>query len=222
MSRWNPAKGNRKAGTKPSSKNWRTNKMVVPGTTWLDRNGDRCSYYEYMRGAAQASHDVHGQNVISLYQQPRDGFGYRCTPEDVAAMLNLLPVDDVSDIEIIAFRQPTRKQWTLRPAWGRMMFYAEFSGISGTCLMLEASKIGAVTKYPRRQVIETAEEMDRLCRDGHELVEDRRGWTLVTTEDSIRSGVLYRTVPHEVGHCVDLDRYMSDPQYADVIEALDA
>lgn len=217
MGAWNPAKGNRKAGTKPSPKNWRTNKMVVP-----QPDADDQSWYRDLRGAAVARYEVHGKSVGSLFQQPRDGFSYGCTPEDVAMMLNLLPADDVSGIKIVAFRQPTRKQWTLHPAWGRLVFYMEFNGFSGTCLMLEASKVGEVTKYPRKQVIETTEELERMRSDGHQLVEDRRGWTLVTTEESIRRGVLYRTVPHEVGHYVDFKGYIEDPRYVDISDVLDA
>ena len=107
MGAWNPAKGNRKAGTKPSPKNWRTNKMVIPSPEWLDRGERHLNYYEDMRGAVKANHDVHGRPIISLYQPPYDGFSYGCTPEDVIAMLNLLPEEDVSDIDLRNFYADT-------------------------------------------------------------------------------------------------------------------
>ena len=222
MGSWNPAKGNRKSGTKPSLKGWRTNKMVIPRPPWLSRDGIYRSYYEDMRGAVEAKHEVHGQPVTTLYQQARDGFSYGCTPDDVVEMFNLLPAEDVCGIAIIAFRQPTRKQSVLNPVWGRLIFRADFESCSGACVMIEATKLGTLSKFSRKQSIGWTEELDRLRKDGHELVEDRRGWKLLTSEESIHNTVLYRTVPHEVGHEVDLRSYESDPQYATGSEACEA
>ncbi|MFQ5565382.1 MAG: hypothetical protein ACE5EU_03365 [Paracoccaceae bacterium] len=210
MVRWNPAKGNRKAGTKPRSKTWRSNKMVIPRRLWIDRNGVEQAYYEDMRGSAKAEHDIHGHKVTSLFQKPRKGFSYGCTPEDVAAIFRMLPADDVLFIDIVAFRQPTRKQ-LLQSVWGRLIFHAEFEGVSGPCIMLEATKIGACARWGRRQRVDGTEELKRLREDGHELVEDRRGWTVVTTEESIRNTLLYRTLLHELGHAADYIDYDADP-----------
>jgi hypothetical protein len=221
MCAWNPAKGNRKAGTKPSPKNWRTNKMVIP-EPWHGRDGKSYTWFQDLHGATHARHTVHGRQIDSLFQPPRDGFTYGCTPEDVVKVLNLLPPADVSGIEIVAFRQPTRKQTLLSPAWGRLIFFAEFDAASGTCVMLEASKIGTVTKYHRKHSIETAKELDRMREDGHQLIQDRRGWNLVTSEESIRNGMLYRTFLHEVGHDVDLNRFFDDPAYENDRDPWDA
>lgn len=205
--RWNPARGNRKAGTRPR-RGWRWNRMTIPEPLRLDHYGTPLLTVERMDGAITSRHLVHGRGFLSLWQAPRIGFGYGCTPGDVAALLNLLPAADVAGLNIVAFRQPTRKESMLAPVWGRLVFHAILPGYEGTCLMIEAAPIGRVRRFGRRISLADADEMRRLRDDGHRFVADQRGWSISGTAKSIRNTVLYRTVPHEVGHWVDFCHHL--------------
>lgn len=55
-----------------------------------------------------------------------------------------------------------------------------------------------------------ATELDRLRADGHPIEEDRRGFTVTPTLESIRATQLYRTLPHELGHHVDYRSKITD------------
>jgi hypothetical protein len=50
---------------------------------------------------------------------------------------------------------------------------------------------------------EDIQELDRLVRDGHQVISERRYYAIYTNLESIRATQLYRTLPHEIGHYVD-------------------
>lgn len=50
------------------------------------------------------------------------------------------------------------------------------------------------------------QELERLRADGHEIITTKHGHKINVSLESIRATQLYRTLLHEIGHIVDIDR----------------
>ena len=64
--------------------------------------------------------------VTILYEEPREGFTYGCSPLDVIKVLKTIATAAPGFPNFIAFRQPTRKQQQQQPVWGRFLYSVEF------------------------------------------------------------------------------------------------
>lgn len=195
---WRPERRNRKIGTKEAGFK-QSNKMTIP-RRWLDRDG---SPRLLRMGPLQTiEHELPGGSLTFLYESPRPDCTYGCSPKDVAHIFANVPARDREDLEIVAFRQPTRKQQILNPVWGRLFYYAEFEAHDGPTIVIEAVDLSRRMRWPRKLSLENRHELKRLRDDGHKIDEDRRGYTIRYTQRSVRQTILYRTLLHELGHWV--------------------
>ncbi len=131
---------------------------------------------------------------------------YACTVDDVARLLSEVPIDDWAGISAIVFRQPTRKQDLLRPAWGRLVFDAQVPGITGSAIHLDAQDPRQEIRWSPSLAPDEQKELSALAADGHRVARSRRWWSIRPTLDSTRTTQLYRTLLHEIGHHVDWRR----------------
>lgn len=198
---WRPERRNRNTGTKAAGFK-QSNKMRIP-ESWLDRDGEVRQFPERMGPHRTIEHELPGGSLISLYETPRPGCTYGCSPQDVAHVLAHVPVRDLEDLNIVAFRQPTRNQESLNSVWGRLYYHAEFEAHEGPAIIIEATDLSRPVRWSRKMKLEFQFELERLRDDGHRFEEDRRGYTIHRTEISVRHTILYRTLLHEVGHWVD-------------------
>lgn len=179
--------------------------MKVP----LHWDSDRW-FYERVENAVPVERRLGDRSLTFLVQPVTAGFVHACTIDDICHLLSLAPPGDLAGIDLILLRQPTRKQQSLRPVWGRLAYYAETGRYSGRAIFLEAQQPGIPFRWPRSLTPEGALEFDRLRADGHEIEEDRRAFTIIPTAHSIRTTQLYRTLPHELGHHVDYHRQVCE------------
>lgn len=149
-----------------------------------------------------------------LYEAPNEGCSYGCHPADIVKLLSLVSKFVPALPDIIAFRQPTRKQQQQNPVWGRFLYYAEFGEHEGTAIMLEAQMLGAPLKWSNRMSVEERAEYERLVCDGHEFVESKRYRIAKLTEEAVRNTKLYRTFLHELGHLADYHQKVLDKRTA--------
>lgn len=194
---WRPERRNRRIGTINSGRRKQT-RMVVP-----DSRHDEFHFYERLGRHTATEMDVHGQPMTFLGEPVRPGSTYGCSARDVAHVLSHLPADDVAGLKMLVMRQPTRKQEILSAVWGRCVFDAQFGVRRGPAIMLEAVDLSHPIRWDGRLSIEDRNELERLAKDGHQIIRDRRGTTIRVDPVSVRNGVLYRTLLHEVGHWVD-------------------
>ena len=221
MAAFRPERRNRKIGTEAAGYK-KSNKMGIP-ESWLDRDGSVRRYATRMRRHQTIEYQLPGGSLTFLYEPPRSGCAYGCSPEDVAHVLAHVPAPDIEGLKIVAFRQPTRKQGVLNPVWGRLFYHADFVSHDGPAIVIEASDLSRPVRWSRKLSLEHQSELDRLREDGHRIEEDRRGYTFHLTESSVRQTILYRTLLHELGHWVDwltkveqppngdMDRYFARP-----------
>jgi hypothetical protein len=208
---WNPVRRNRHIGTALQG-HGADNRLVIPESRASDER--RVNFYERLGDYRTVQCNVGVRGLPLLVEVPRPGWFYPCTPADISEMLSLLPEEDRRSLDLLILRQPTRKQRILRPVWGRAVFRFEHPRYSGVAIMLEAQSLAPV-RWPRALSTEDEQERARLLEDGHTEHLTRRHIEFHYTPDSLRNGLLYRTLPHEVGHIKDCawqgDDYRSRP-----------
>lgn len=209
---WRPERRNRNIGTKSSGYS-KSNDMRIP-ESWLDKHGNCSLYYERLEPAHVKEVTLGEFHLKILYEKPQEGFSYGCSPPDIIKLLTLVAKTIPAMPDIIAFRQPTRKQQQQFPVWGRFLYFAEFGKHEGTAIVLEAQKLGALLKRSKSMTLEDRAEYDRLVRDGHLFIETKRHFEAKLIEDAVRSTKLYRTLLHELGHLADYHQKVLDDRTA--------
>ena len=136
-------------------------------------------------------------------EPPTGDCRYACTVDDVARLLSEVPLHDWAGISAIVFRQPTRRQDLLRPVWGRIVFDAHLSGITGSVIHLDAQDPRQEIRWSPSLGPDEQKRLSALAADGHRVVRSRRWWSIRATLDSTRATQLYRTLLHEIGHHLD-------------------
>ncbi len=187
--------------------------MRIP-ESWLDKHGNCSLYYERLDLAYEAEVKIGDFELKILYETPSENFTYGCSPTDIIKILGLLAKDIPSLPDIIAFRQPTRKQQQQFPVWGRFLYFAEFGKHHGTAIVLEARELGTLLKRSRSMTLEDRAEYERLLADGHKFEEKKRHFQAVLVEDAVRNTTLYRTFLHELGHLADYHQKVLDDRTA--------
>lgn len=200
----NPTKRNRNIGTAKQG-HGQDNQMKIPAS----RHDDRL-FYEKVEDAVAVERRIDDWDITFLVQPVIAGFRHACTIDDICRLLAHVPAGDLTGIDLFLLKQPTRKQQSLRPAWGRLAYYADTGKYWGRAIFLDAQQPGKSYRWSRSLTPDDATELDRLRSYGHPIEEDRRGFTLTPTLDSIRATQLYRTVLHELGHHVDYRSKITD------------
>jgi hypothetical protein len=194
---WNPVRRNRNIGTEKSGTS-ADNRLTIPAK-WRNYR----MYWDRLTDPVVWPVTIGGHEIAILVEPPRQDSLHAVTPQDIAAVLELLPGPHVREISTVVLRQPTRKQATLNPVWGRIVYYADLGQYSGPGVHLEAIPRGHVLSWGKSLTPFDRKELDALAADGHEVVRTRRGYEVVTTPQSVRHTQLFRTLPHEIGHAVD-------------------
>jgi hypothetical protein len=216
---------NRNIGTAKAG-HGQNNRNVIPR-----RQLEGVRYYERLTSPVVVTREF-GDHIFTFIVEPtREGSFHCCTVDDVCEVLRLLPERHHENIALIIFRQPTRRQETLRSVWGRMAFARHVAGHSGTAIYLDAQEVPWIAEWPRCLSLDEQQELERLRRDGHHVESQRRGHVIRSGADAIRATQLFRTLPHEVGHNVDYNRFYeradaayssTDPGFDYVLNRYDA
>lgn len=172
--------------------------MKIPAS----RHDDRV-FYEKVDNAVAVERTIGDCEITFLVQPVIAGFRHACTIDDVCHLLSHMPDEDLIGIDLLLLRQSTRKQKSLNSAWGRLAYYADTGKYCGRAIFLDAQQPDNPYRWSRSMVPDDAAELDRLRSQGHGIEQDRRGYTITPTLESIRNTQLYHTLPHELGHHVD-------------------
>ncbi len=197
---------NRNIGT-PKQGRGKDNRHGVP---WPD---DR-HFAERLVDPVLVTRETPGEPTRFFVEPTLRDFVHACTIDDVVHLLRMVPGEDLVGLRVFVLRQPTRRQDALSPAWGRLRYASALGDDSGPAIFLEAQVPGRRLRWPKRLDRDDAKELERLRADGHAVESDRRRHVLHPTLASIRSTVLFRTIPHEIGHYVDYRRKVLAPAAA--------
>jgi hypothetical protein len=165
--------------------------------------------------------------VIFIVEETSGGCVHACSIDDVRHVLAHLPAADWEGLDTFVLRQSTRKQRTLRPAWGRLLYFADLGAPGraakrkGPAVLLEAVNCEAKLKWPSSLHPDDQAELDRLREDGHIVEQIRRQHVFSMTREAVRATQLYRTLLHEIGHWVDwLNKVERPSEYGGDFDAL--
>ncbi|MEL6382049.1 MAG: hypothetical protein AAFQ89_06180 [Cyanobacteria bacterium J06626_18] len=194
---WNPTRRNRNIGTSEQGQG-KNNRFAIP-KSWPD---DRV-FWEVLKNPVAISQRVGNYELTFLVEPPRPDCFYPCTVDDVLRVLTQVPQDNLGGIELIIFRQPTRKQLQVSSVWGRFLYYATPTQYSGPAICLEAHDLTERFEWSHSLGPDSRRELERLEADGHRIEKGRRNYIIHRTPESVRNTVLFRTLLHEIGHYVD-------------------
>lgn len=203
---WNPGRRNRNVGTKAHG-HGENNRLSIP-ESWHEL---KC-FYEKLNSFVPIKRQIGIHKLTFLIEPTRPNWFHTVTVDDACAVLTPLPSEDLKTFDLIVMRQPTRKQRILSPAWGRAIFYFDVKEFNGSAIILEAQTEEPIT-WPISLLPENVRELDRLAEDGHQIQRKRRCYEIRPTFTSLRNTMLYRTLPHEVGHHVDYQNYTEEEWY---------
>jgi hypothetical protein len=200
MGGYNPTRRNRNIGTSKSGRG-QDNRMTIPRVAHGQND-----FWERIENARLVTRAISGRIMKFFVQPTLEDFVFACTVDDIVRMLSLLPLKDWDGVEAILLRQPRRKEQTLAPVWGRLVYAAQLVNkrgnivFQGPVIVIEGVNPSQSLKYGSSNSPEDLTELERLKADGHRM---RPGGRLDSTVESCRATQLYRTLPHEVGHWVD-------------------
>src|SRR5262245_48084195 len=194
---WDARKRNRNIGTSKHG-HGRDNRLVIPRGIHDDR-----IFWSKLIDPVAVPRSVGGCRLTFLVEPTFPNFLHACTVDDICYVLGGVPQEHLREIELILLRQPKRKEVILSPVWGRFIYYADTGEYSGTAICLEAQNPQDDFLWGKSLSPEDQVELQQLTDDGHTVTKNKRGSIIQRTPESIRSTQLYRTLLHELGHCVD-------------------
>ncbi|MEM1448992.1 MAG: hypothetical protein AAF957_09640 [Planctomycetota bacterium] len=169
--------------------------------------------------------EIGGEAMPFLVEQTRDDCVHACTVDDVAAMLRLLPRPDVmgddwlDGIQGVVLRQPTRKEESHVPVWARIGYSVPVSADEiGPVIFIEAQEVPFRGHWGNSVGPSDRRELDRLIAMATSVERARRGHTLHFDLEGIRRVQLFHSVPHELGHSVDMMTKVDEPSRYDIEE----
>ena len=202
---------NRNIGTAKQG-HGQNNRLRIP-SPYLYRD-DRF-FTERLVNYEKSLHAVNGYEFTFVVESLRADCYYPCTREDVAFLLAHIPVTDFGELRLIIFRQPKRKEEILSPVWARLKYEYKFENRYQPAVVLEAFKMTDCLKWPRCLTVDDSREFERLKKDGHEFIPDKRGYRAPLTPENARATQLYRSLPHEFGHYAHYWQVVEQPESFD-------
>lgn len=195
---WNPVRRNRNIGTVRQG-HGANNRFVIP-ESWHSPQ----RFWERLSGGVKVHQQIGEKDQLFLVEPPQAGWCYPCSVADMAFVLGHCPPESLNSFDYIVLRQPTRKQCILSPVWGRAAFHVEIGNVRGRAIVIEAQPLQGQRWVESQSVSpERRLELERLRKDGHSVVSERRKIIISSSLGAIHNTVLYRTLLHEIGHHVD-------------------
>ncbi|WP_350287977.1 hypothetical protein [uncultured Croceitalea sp.] len=194
---FNPSKRNRNIGT--SKQGYGQNNRNVISDSWNDLR----IFWEKLEEYTVVKRIINSKEYTFLIEKTRKNSVHPCTVDDVAKIIELLNPYDLEDLHLIIFRQPKRREETLKPVWGRLNYFVEIDKHEGAAITLESFDFDRTIKWSKSLKNEDRKEFERLLQDGHKMTESKRDFTIHPTISGLRNTMLYRTFIHEVGHYVE-------------------
>ncbi len=208
---YNPVRRNRNIGTAKQGLG-RNNALRIPSVCHEER-----VWWENLGPHTVLERSAGSRTLTFLVERTREDCEHACSVDDICQILSLVPAEDIESLDTIILRQPTRKQWLLSPAWGRLAYSAEFGQAgkkirrTGPAILLEAINPAAVWKWGRDLSPADSLEVDRLREDGHSVEDTGKRFLFHSNLESVRATQLYRTLLHEIGHWVHWLRKVARP-----------
>lgn len=193
---YNPTRRNRNIGTKKQGYG-QDNELKIPQPSITLK-----SFYERLEHYDKEKRVINEHEFLFVIEQTRGNSEHACTFDDIERIIRAIPFRDYGDLKLVILRQPKRKEETLSPVWGRLIYSYEFEGDYYPAILIEAIDYSKSFRWTKKLSPDAQNELERLRNDGHNIVEDKRYFKAEYKLENVRQTQLYRTLPHEFGHYV--------------------
>ena len=216
---WDARRRNRNIGTEQQG-HGHSNRDRIPR-----RRADSVLEWKRVPEHVVVRRHIWGRDLPFVVEATRSDSWHACTVDDIATMLRALPArhidacEDIDGLQGIVLRQPTRKEETLHPVWGRLGFSVDVGPLCGPVIFMEAQSIPLTVKWTRKLSLEDRMELDRLMEAATAVRSDSRRHELTFDIEGVRRVQLYHTLPHEVGHWADMFENVEIPSHQGDFEA---
>jgi hypothetical protein len=202
----NPTRRNRNIGTSKQGYG-QNNKLTIPESCGILK-----SFYERLVDYKKIKRTINGHDFLFIIELTRKNSKHSCTVNDIETIIEQIPQENYGELKFIVLRQPKRKEETLSPTWGRLIYSYEFENQYYPAIILDAVDYTKQFKWPNKLSIENQKEIERLKEDGHLITNDGRNFTAEYKIENVRNTQLYRTLPHEFGHYVQYLELVEKPK----------
>ncbi len=190
----NPTRRNKHIGT--ARQGYKTQSKFNIPSSWHDGK----AFYERLEKAHKIAREINGQTIMFIVEPTRKDCSHACTVEDIERVLSNVPRQYYEGLTTFILRQPKVKEELLSPVWGRLIYLYEIEKSTVPVIILEAVDCSKNIVWGRKLSLNAQKELVRLREDGHEIIEDKRRYTIQLSAESVRNTQLYRTLLHEIGH----------------------
>jgi hypothetical protein len=205
----NPTRRNRNIGTAKQGFG-QNNKLTIPQPCGVLK-----SFYERLVNYQKINSIINGHDFLFIIETTRSNSKHSCSVADIETIIEQIPKEDYGELKLIVLRQPKRKEETLSPTWGRLIYSYEFDNDFFPAIILDAVDLTRKFKWSNKLSIDDQKEIDRLIDDGHKIENDGRHYVANYELEFIRNTQLYRTLPHEFGHYVQYLECVERPKTED-------
>jgi hypothetical protein len=162
------------------------NRLVIP-ERWMDAS----VFYERLVSPRMHKEVIQGRPIAFIVEPTIPGFTHCCTVPDVVRVLSMLEEKHFAGIDFVVFRQPKRKERILSSCWGRLTYWSDICGISGSGIFLESQKVTEAIKWKASLNPEKEKEMELLKEEGHVFERKNATFHIHSTLESIRTTQSY-------------------------------
>lgn len=134
-----------------------------------------------------------------------EGYIYACSLENIEALIQKVPEDDLEGLAFIVFHQPTHKEEISHPRWAAYVSNYKRGSIEGPAILLEAINPSKLLKWSNSLNPDDQKELEWLEKEGHKITRGKKEITISMDVPSIRKTQL-RSFLHELGHHVDRNK----------------
>lgn len=201
-----PTRRNRNIGTSKQGYGI-DNKLVIPNS-WHDSS----VYYEKLDKYTVVKKLLKNKEYVFLVEHTRKCSFHACSIDDFIKILSSMPEQDLEGLNLFVLRQPKRKEETLKPVWGRLIYFIEIDKqFEGPSIVIEAMDFSRKIKWRKSQKPEDRKEFERIIEDGHQIIDNKKEFIIKPTITNNRNTQLYRTLLHEIGHYVQFLEIVKRP-----------
>lgn len=191
-----PTRRNKNIGTTKQGRG-RNNKLTIPRPCVVSK-----TFYERLNTYQKVQKIINGNSFTFVIESTRRNSEHACSVGDIEKIIENIPSTDYGSLKFIILRQPKRKEEIISPVWGRLIYSYEFENECHPAIILEAIDYSKKIYWNKSQSPDDQKEFERLRNDGHQFVENKKGFFSVFEIERVRNTQLYRTLPHEFGHYV--------------------
>ncbi len=172
-------------------------------------------FYERLDNYKKYKRIINGHDFLFIVEQTRKTSQHACSIKDIKTIIEQIPSVDYGELKFIVLRQPKRKEETLSPSWGRLIYSYEFEGDYFPAIILDAVDYAQKFKWTKKLSINSQKELERLKEDGHDFFDNGKFYEAEFKLEFVRNTQLYRTLLHEFGHYVQYSELVDRPATED-------